>query len=51
MVCLETKPRDQYYKTIFAVIELPQNYIKILMHCVIYSMSFQVDIFVLATKD
>ena len=36
---------DQYYKTIFAVIELLYNYGKVLMHCV------QVNIFVLATKD
>ena len=26
------QPSSQYYKTIFAVIELPQNYGKILMH-------------------
>ena len=32
--------RDQYYKTIFAVIELPSNYSKILMHCVRCSVSF-----------
>ena len=42
---------DQYYKTIFAVIELPKNYGKILMHFVKCSVSFQVDIFVLVTKD
>ena len=40
--------RDQYYKTIFDII---QNYGKILMHCMRCSVSFQVYIFVLATKD
>ena len=36
--------RDQYYKTIFAVIKLPENYAKILMHRVRCSVSFQLDI-------
>ena len=38
-------------KTIFTIIELPYYYGKILMHCVGCSVSFQVDILVLATKD
>ena len=45
------EPWHQYYKTIFAIIELLYIYGKILVHCVRCSVSFQVDIFVLANKD
>ena len=41
------EPWHQYYKTIFAIIELLYIYGKILVHCVRCSVSFQVDIFVL----
>ena len=49
--CSRIPNRDKYYKNIFALTELPYNYSKILMHCVGCSVSFQVDMFVLATKD